>query len=417
MRGAKVKKVMLLGAGEGQIPFLNICKKKGCYVIAVSIKGDYPCFNLADKSYYIDTRDKEKILEVAQMEQIDAIITDQTDVSVPSVAYVAEKMGLRGIGYETALKFTDKYEMRKAAKEAGICVPEFDRAYTVDEALTISERIGFPLIIKPTDGSGSRGVSKVSNREQLIKAFSEAQACSGTGAVIIEGFIQGEEYLVDGFAMDYKYINLDLGTKEFFDIPNIFVSKMCMFASTKCPTDRVGQMVLEANKRLVNSIGLEFGITHAEYRYCQKENKVYLIEIAARGGGVFLSSDITPNATGFNTNEVLIDYVVDGKKTNIDEINIDERVSAWVCFSFPDGKIVGIDGLEDLKEIDGVYKVMLNDIFLGKKVTRLKDDSGKYGPILVVADSREECYRVIDRVRNTFNIRIKTKNGIKNLIW
>ena len=60
---------------------------------------------------------------------------------------------------------------------------------------------------------------------------------------------------------------------------------------------------------------------------------------------------------------------------------------------------------------------MLNDIFLGIKVTRLKDDSGKYGPILVVADSREECYRVIDRVRNTFNIRIKTRNGIKNLIW
>ena len=181
-----MKKVMLLGAGEGQVPFLKICKEKDCYVIAVSIKGDYPCFKLADKSYYIDTRDKERILEVAQMEQIDAIITDQTDVSVPSVAYVAEKMGLRGIGYETALKFTDKYEMRKAAKEAGIGIPEFDRAYTADEAIVISERLGFPLIIKPTDGSGSRGVTKINNRKELIDAFLETQCYSGTGAVIME---------------------------------------------------------------------------------------------------------------------------------------------------------------------------------------------------------------------------------------
>ena len=412
-----MKKIMLLGAGEGQIPFLNICRKKGCYVIAVSIKGDYPCFNLADKSYYIDTRDKEKILEVAQMEQIDAIITDQTDVSVPSVAYVAEKMGLRGIGYDTSIKFTDKYEMRKAAKEAEVGIPEFDRAFTVDEAIDISKRIGFPLIIKPTDGSGSRGVTKINNRKELIDAFLETQCYSGTGAVIMESYVQGEEYLVDGFAMDHKYINLDLGTKEFFDIPNIFVSKMCMFSSTKCPTDRVGKMVLEANKKLVDSIGLEFGITHAEYRYCQEEDKVYLIEIAARGGGVFLSSDITPNATGFNTNEALIDYVVDGEKINIDEINLDAKVSAWVCFSFPDGEIVSIDGVEDLKRIDGVCKVMLDDIFVGKKVKSLKDDSGKYGPILVVANSKEECYKVIEKVRNTFNIRTKTENGIKDLVW
>ena len=412
-----MKKVMLLGAGSGQMPFLKICKEKGYEVIVVSIKGDYPCFKEADKVYYIDTRDKEKILEAAQKEKIDAIITDQTDVSVPSVAYVSEKMNLRGIGYETALKFTDKFEMRKAAKAAGVGCPDFDKANSLEEALKISERIGFPLIIKPTDSSGSRGVTKISNEQELKLNFDISKKYSSTGTVIVEQFIEGKEYLVDGFAMNYKYINLDLGEKEYFDVPNIYVSKMCIFSSAAKETDRVGKKVLEANKKLVTSIGLKFGITHAEYLYSEKEDMVYLVEVAARGGGVYLSSHITPSATGFNTNKALIEYVVEGKETDVDNIVLDKKVSAWVCFSFPDGVIDSISGVAETEKIDGVYLVDVHDLFKGKEVKKLRDDSGKYGPVLVLSDSKEDCYKVFDRIKQTLKIEVNTEDGIKPMIW
>lgn len=118
-----MKKIMILGAGAGQIPFINICKKRGAYVIVISPRGKYPGIEAADRHYACDTRDKEQILEIARKENIDAVTTDQTDVSVPAAAYVAEQMGLRGIGYQKALQFTDKYAMYCAAKQTGIYVP------------------------------------------------------------------------------------------------------------------------------------------------------------------------------------------------------------------------------------------------------------------------------------------------------
>ncbi len=413
----KKKKVMLLGAGEGQMPFFNICKNKGYQVIVVSIPGNYPCFELADKSYYVDTRDKEKILEIAQKEKIDAILTDQTDVSVPTVAFVAEKLGLRGIGYETSSKFTNKYLMRKAAQEAGVNVPEFGRASDLTEAISISKKIGFPLMIKPVDSSGSRGVIKINNLHELKLKYNIAEKYSTDNSVLLEQFIDGREYLVDGFAMNNCYINLDLGVKDYFDIPNIFVSKMCMFSSATRIHDRIGLKVLECNKRLVEKMGLEFGITHAEYLYNEINDKVYLVEIAARGGGVYLSSDITPLATGFNSNETLIDYVVEGKSIDINKLSLNQDVSAWVCFAFPEGEIKSIDGVNDLKSIDGVYKILLNDVYVGKKTKTLCDDSEKYGPIIVYAHSEEECYRTIEQIKDILDIKIDTKNGLENLIW
>ena len=166
-----MKTIMILGANDGQLPLIKICKRKGYKTVVVSPKGDYPGFKLADQSIYLDTRDKEEILKEAIKLKIDAIVTDQTDVSVGSVAYVAEKLGISGIGTETALRFADKYEMRKAAKKAGVNVPDFDKAQCVEDAVAIAERLGYPLIMKPVDSSGSRGVRKVENAQDIIDNF------------------------------------------------------------------------------------------------------------------------------------------------------------------------------------------------------------------------------------------------------
>lgn len=407
---------MILGANDGQMPFINICKSKGYRILVVSPKGDYPGFKLADKSVYLDTRDKESILKVALEEKIDAIVTDQTDVSVGSVAYVAEKMNLAGIGTDVALKFTDKYEMRKAAKEVGVNVPEFDETDSADMAVEIANRIGYPVIIKPIDSSGSRGVMKVTCDKEMKDNFEYTKNISNKKMVIVEKFVVGKEYLADGFAMDYEYVTLDVGEKEFFNVPNIYVSKMCMFSSSALThNDHVMNMVKETNDKLIKGFKLPFGITHAEYLYSKEEDEVYLVECAARGGGVFLSSDITPNASGFNTNVALIEYVTEGIKSFPQEL--DRKVSGWVCFSFPDGEITDISGVDETLQILGVDKVVLDKIYVGMKTKYLRDDSGKYGPVLFTANSREECYNIVDKVRNTLKISVKTQDGIQGAIW
>ena len=413
-----MKTIMILGANDGQLPLIKICKRKEYKTVVVSPKGDYPGFKLADQSIYLDTRDKEEILKEAIRLKIDAIVTDQTDVSVGSVAYVAEKLGISGIGTETALRFADKYEMRKAAKKAGVNVPDFDKAQCVEDAVAIAERLGYPLIMKPVDSSGSRGVRKVENAQDIIDNFEYTKSKSKKENVIIERFITGKEYLADGFAMDYDYITLDVGEKEFFDVPNIYVSKMCMFSSAAlAKKDRVMNMVKETNDKLIKAFKLPFGITHAEYIYSSLEDKVYLVECAARGGGVFLSSDITPNASGFNTNEALIDFIAEGKKAIPNEADLLEKVSGWVCFSFPDGKISEISGIDETRSIPGVDKVIMDKVFVGMETSALMDDSGKYGPVLFTGNSKEECYNILKKIRSTLKIKVMTDEGEKGAIW
>ncbi len=399
-----MKKVMILGAASGQIPFIDICKKRGAFVIVVSPKGDYPGFKYADQILYADTRDKEKILELAKKEKIDGILTDQTDVSVPTVAYVAEKMNLRGIGYEMSMKFTDKFIMRSEAKKVGINVPKFAKASCMEEVLNAISEMEYPVIIKPTNSSGSRGVNKVENEETLTRLAEDSFSYSPTHTVIVEEFIVGREYLVDGLAIDNKYINLDLGIKEYFDIENKYISKMCMFSSADMIETDCEKAVLEANKQLVEGFRLPFGITHAEYILSEKNKKVYLVEIAARGGGVFLSSELTPKASGINTNEILIDYVLFNKKVDVTSLKLDRKVAAWRCFELVPGIVSKIENVENVQKINGVFKVCLDNVKLGTKIEELVDDTGKKGPILVYGKNREACYSAIDEVKKELKI-------------
>ena len=192
-----MKKILIVGVGVGQVPFLEICKSKGYKIIAVSIPGNYPGFKLADKIYYVDIRDKDAILKIASDEKIDAILTDQNDVGIVTVAFVAEKLGLRGIGYDTALKFTDKYLMRKVAKESGIGVPDFYHTTNLNEAINLAENMNYPLMIKPADSCGSRGVRLINSIDDLKKEYDSTKSYSLSGIVILERFISGEVYFID----------------------------------------------------------------------------------------------------------------------------------------------------------------------------------------------------------------------------
>ena len=164
-------------------------------------------------------------------------------------------------------------------------------------------------------------------------------------------------------------------------------------------------------------IGLPFGITHAEYIYSYDDNEVYLVEIAARGGGVFLSSDLTPKASGINTNEYLIDYVVDGKSIDVSKLEFKKGVAAWRCFTFVPGRINSIDGQKETSEIPGVFKVCLEDLYIGKRIVEIKDDKGKYGPILIEGDSKEDCKKTMSEVERTLKITTEQNGIVSEMVW
>lgn len=412
------EKVMILGAVQGEVPLVNAFQKMGYFVIIIGKGMNYPCCAIADKVYDVDMMDYENVLSIAREEKICAITSNVVERAIRIVARVAEQLNLVGIGYEVSKIFTNKYKMRIAAKNIGVGVPCFKQVSCVDEAIEFAKENAYPLIIKPVDNGGSKGVQKINTDQELIDYFEASLNQSvADKKVIIEQYIEGEEYIVDAFTHNYHCDNTDIAIKRKFDIEQYFVSKAVIVQDADSSNSQIEQMILSENKKLVEGIKLKFGITHGEYIYNRKENKVYLVEITARGGGVYLSSHLTPLATGINVNELLAYYALGIDILHGNRLQLKNGAAAWYTFALPEGKVLKIMNLERAKNIEGVEDIILSNLFEGKHIDPLKDDSGKFGPIIVSATSREKCDEIFNKVKHELLITVKTNNGVKGIIW
>ena len=162
-----MKKILIMGAGIYQVPLIKAAKRLGLHTIVASIPGNYPGFELADQVYYINTTDQEAILEVARKEGISGICTAGTDVAVATIGYVNQELGLSGVSREAARKTSDKTLMQDTFKEGGVDSARHVKADSPEAARKAAEEIGYPVVVKCVDSSGSRGISIVENAASM----------------------------------------------------------------------------------------------------------------------------------------------------------------------------------------------------------------------------------------------------------
>lgn len=413
-----LQKVMVLGAGRGQIPIMNLCHKYGWYVVAVSPEGNYPGLTVADKVCYANVKDKDSVLEIAKKEGIGAILTDQLDAGVLTAAYVAENIGIRGITSEVALKFTNKFVMRQEAEKIGINVPFSIAVSGIDEvkaALAQKPNLDFPLMMKPVDNAASKGIYKVNSLQEIESKFDWSKQYSTSGQVIIEQFIEGKEYVVEAFTRNYETVNLVVGHRDYFQIPDTFIPNATVFVDAESANSELERRLQEINKKLVEGYGLKFGITHGEYLYNEKEDKIYLVEIAARGGGVFISSDLIPGASGVNANDLLVREALG--IPNAEPISINRGAAAYFCYLTPKGTVTALNGLQEAEQTAGVIKAYFDNIEIGMVSQSITDKSSRKGPILVKGKTKQECYQVIEQVKKSLHIEVSNGDKISNVIW
>ena len=168
-----MKNILIIGAGDFQLPLVQRASRSYNVLLAAPVISDAFKPYITD-SLLIDVRDKESILEFARERSICGVITDQTDIAVRSVAYVAEKLGLPGIGYETGCLFTDKSLMRDRMAQLGIKLLPHRTVSSLEEALAYYDEIGGSIIIKPLDTQGSRGVQICRSADDLKSKYAEA---------------------------------------------------------------------------------------------------------------------------------------------------------------------------------------------------------------------------------------------------
>ena len=285
----------IIGASYLQRPLVEKAKEMGLRTICFAWAEGAVCCDLADVFYPISIVEKEQILAICQQEQIDGICTIASDVAAPTVAYVAEQMGLVGNTYESSLCANNKWLMRQAFTKADIPCPQH-MCVTTSNIDIIQTHITLPLIVKPSDRSGSLAVNKITEWEQVPAALQEAQTASFKGEAMVEEFIEGREISVEFISYQGKHYPLQITDKVTTGAPH-FVELEHHQPSTLSAD--MYAAIYAITERALNALGITNGASHSEYKITD-DGRIYVMEIGARMGGDFIGSDLVQLSTGYD---------------------------------------------------------------------------------------------------------------------
>ena len=409
--------VVILGAAALQVPLINYIKEKGYRTIVVSIPGNYPGFNLADRCIFQDIRNGEAILKELESENVISVLTDETDMSVPTVAYLASALNLPGNTMESALAYSNKYLMREACLKAEVPVPKYTHISSINNIRKELEGFVYPVIMKPEDNQGSRGIFVVNDIEGVIYNFPDSQQFSKTGHVIVEEYFEGKEYVVEGFVFNGEYLNWGIAERKYFQLSDFLIPSQTIFPSLL--EQDIQSKLISSEEKLHKKLSPNFGMIHSEYLVNEETGDFILVETALRGGGVYISSHLVPLYTSYNNYELLFNCSI-GNAFNLSEVSkhLNRKSSAYICFYLPEGEIVSIEGVEDVVNMPCVYKVDVDGLYVGMKTEKLVNKTMRLGPIIIGGEDRQTVERTIKEVQNTLRIRVKKTDGeYSEIIW
>jgi len=288
------KKLAIIGGSYLQLPIVKKSKEMGIETHCFSWRDGAVCADVADFFYPISIIEKDEILKKCQEIGIDGITTIASDTAVVTVNYVASRMGLRSNPDEYSEVTTNKYKMRQCFLDNDVPSPKF----ALVEDLAHYQIVGFkfPLIVKPTDRSGSRGVEKVLDPVQLEEAILRAQNESFEHKAIIEEFVTGREISVESISNEGNHYILQITDKVTTGAP--FFVELEHHQPSSLPENiknRVREIVLNA----LDALHIQYGASHSELKITE-DGDIRVIEIGARMGGDFIGSNLVRLSTGYD---------------------------------------------------------------------------------------------------------------------
>ena len=289
------KTIAIIGASYLQRPLVEKAKEMGLRTICFAWADGAVCKDICDRFYPVSIVEKEEILGICREEQIAGVCTIASDVAAPTVAYVAREMGLTANSYESALRANNKFLMREALTKAGVPCPKY--ICLKDETPDIrSLGMQLPLIVKPSDRSGSMAVTKVTEWSSLAEAIRQAQEASFKHEAIVEEFIEGREISVEMISCRGKHYALQITDKVTTEAPH-FV-ELAHHQPSDLPADTQAH-IFDLTRCALDALGLTEGACHAEYKIT-RDGRIAVMEIGGRMGGDFIGSNLVQLSTGYD---------------------------------------------------------------------------------------------------------------------
>lgn len=401
---------MIVGAGAGQVPIIEHCKRHGLYTIVISPFGPYPGIKIADKHINEDIYNMETLVDIGREENIDYVISDQSDYAVPIVAYIAEKLHLPGNNYNTACIYTYKSKFREFADKYNIPAP---KSIVIDSNHYDINGLKFPLVIKPADSQGSRGISKIMHADELPNAVDEARKYSKHNKVVVEEYFKGTEIVCEGFVLNGEYYNIAFGDRCYFNLKDLFIPSKTIFPSSIDANIR--EKIILNEKSITSKLNPNFGIVHSEY-LVNENGEFVVIESALRGGGVYIASHLIPFSTGIDLTEVLVEAMM-GNIDYCEEMISKQRngkFAEYLCFYLNEGEVTDISGMEAIKQLENIVLAELGNLGVGDSIGKFEHKGMRKGPFIIVDDTLDAVRNTELNIRKALNIQINNTQGI---VW
>ena len=373
-----MKKLAIIGANDFQNPLILKAKELGYETHVFAWKDESIGEKTADFFYPISIVEKEQILEKCKEIGIDGITTIASDLATVTVNYVAKELELPGNSLDCNMKSTNKYEMRKAFKEKGVQTLKFAKIQSKKDIKKLAN-MEYPLIVKPTDRSGSRAITKVYNQDELNDAINRALENSFEKGAIVEEFIEGQEYSAEGITYNGKHHFLTITKKSTTGAPHFIETGHIEPAGLSKEMEE--KVYKELNKAL-DALEITNSATHSEFKINNK-GEVNIIEIGARMGGDCIGSDLVQISTGYDFVKMVIDVAV-GNRPKFEKVT--EPKIASIKFILNE---------KDMKDFEKVKEQIPDKIYRTSKIEpigthKVIDSSTRYGFYIMATDTIEE---------------------------
>jgi biotin carboxylase len=399
------KKILFLGGSHFQLAPILYAKRQGHYVITCDYLPDNPGHQFADAYFNVSTTDKEAVLQLAQQQSIHGIVAFASDPSAPTAAYVANILNLVGNPFESVLLLTRKDLFREFLKKNQFNVPISRTVSSLEEAYNCFSDISKPLMVKPVDSSGSKGVTKVKNIDGLSDAYNKALSFSQVRKVILEEFIERKGYQIagDGFMQDGKLVFKCFAQEHFNRRGNPFVPVGESFPSQLA--DTIQNKIHNEIQRLLSLLQMRIGGLNFDI-LLNHQLEVYLMEIGPRCGGNLIS-EIIKYVTGIDLAKLVVDsalnfeiedqWLIPNQPTNY--------CSSYMLHSLENGFFQGIEFSPTIE------KNIIGQVVFVKKgdfVQRFDGSNHTLGYLILKFLSAEEMHTKMETMNERVKLMIST---------
>lgn len=389
------KKLLVQGAGRGNLGLVKTAKSHGVFTIITGMGGKYPCTPLADVNCYADITDEDAVLKVAQKHNVDGAIICCSDTGLNAVGRCNDVMHLSGISEESAIVASNKFLMKGALIRGGVRTAQFYIIYNKEELLKAVGKLGYPVVIKATDLQGSRGICIVKDEVHLIDAFNDVISLTRKNYCIVEEFIEGVEFGAQSFVYNNDIL---------FVLPHGDETMMCKTAvpiGHYMPYEMSEELYSDTCLQVKNAIkALNLNNCAVNVDLIMKENKAYIIELTGRVGANCLP-ELTSNYFGINYYDMILYTALGSNPLPIFE---NRKTPCATLARMIRSNTSGIVKTIYVPQIDDVEIHMF--VKESDEIRAFSNCNDAIGEVIVKGNTLEDCEVIMDKVLSEIQIEL-----------